>query len=310
MGRRLLTLLLAAGTLALADAARAEPVPWPTLPRREGTFDLNTTFTGFFGKVKPTPRESTWQTANVKLVDIGAGYAIGRLGPFHDCYVRVDGGYFTAHEEAVESPVDDLRAGHLFYPQDRGGFVRGYLSTNLIKRPRYGFGLFLQGTAPIKVDLAKFSSAHFHWVGGGTTLEVALTDPNELLHLHYSARFFVGSGAYSDEGQHNAQVQLTNLLRLEASRWLLPYRIGLMVGPHFEGDINKHVNPAYHNAYDSISPDLVNGDEVRSMAFALAVLPYIHVTRHAALELGYQHTLFGAYLQHTQQWTGGFRSSF
>lgn len=296
--------------LALAAPAAAEPVPWPTLGGREGTFDLNTTFYGLFGKVEPTPRESTWQTANVKLVDVGAGYSIGRLGPFHDCYVRVDGGYFTTHAESVESSADDLPVGHLFYPQDRGGFVRGFVSTNLIKKPRYGFGLFLQGTAPIRANLAKFSSAHFHWVGGGTMFEVALTDPTELIHLHYSARFFVGSGAYADDAQHNAQAQLTNLLRLEASRWLLPFPIGLMVGPHFEGDINKHVDKAYQAAYDVVSPDLVNGQEVRSLAFALAVMPYIHITRHAALELGYQHTLFGTFLQFTQQWTAGFRSMF
>ncbi len=309
MGRFSLAVLLAAALVAIAAPAAAQPVLWPSIGGHEGEIDLNTTFVGLFGKAEPSERESTWQTANTKLVTGGAGYSIGKLGPFHDCYARLDGGYFTSHAEQVEQ-TDDLPPGYTFYPQDRGGFVRGFIATNLVRRPRFTFGLFLQGTAPIKVDLGKFSSLHLHWVGGGTAVDVALTDPDELIHLRYHARFFVGSGAYEESAQHNAQVQLTNLFQLEASRWLLPWRIGVGFGPHFQGDINHHVNAAYNDAYGAVSPDLVTGAGVRELAFALAILPYIHVTRHIAIELGYQHTLFGINVQATQQWTGGLRTAF
>mgnify|MGYP006969543799 CR=1 FL=1 len=137
-----------------------------------------------------------------------------------------------------------------------------------------------------------------------------LTDPTKLVRLAYAGRIFVGSGAYDGTYQQNAAIVLTQLLYLALARWLPPWRIGVGVGPYFEGDINEHTNQVYNSAYGSVSPDLVDGDRNRSMRFAIAVLPYIRITDHAALELGYVQKLFGYDPPATQFWTGGLRASF
>jgi hypothetical protein len=302
--------LLSLMLVTLAAPVAADPVLWPSIGGREGEIDLNNAFVGMFGNVKPTSRESTWQKANTKLVTLGAGYSIGKLGPLYDCYARLEAASFVSAAERVESNADDLPAGYTFHPQDRGSYIRGTISANLAKRGRFKFGLYLQGTAPINVDFAKFSSVHLHWIGGGSDLEVALTDPEFLVSLHYRARMFVGSGAYSGDAQHNAEAQITNLLRVHVSRWLLPWPIGIAFGPQFAGDLNDHTNLAYDTAYGAVTPDLVAGDRVRSLSFALMAMPYIHLTKHVAIELSYQQNLIGTDLQATQIWTGGLRSAF
>jgi hypothetical protein len=276
----------------------------------EGEIDVNAHFIGEFGKVEPTERPTTWQTANVKILQMGAGYTIGEVGPLKDFYVRVEGGYYIAAEERVENPDDDLPVGTKFFDQDKGGFVTATVSTNFVHENRFAFGMFLQGTVPIDVNFQKFSNVHLHYVGGGTQLGVFITDPTKLVRLAAASRIFLGSGAYDGDAQHNASIALTNLFVLEFARWLLPWRAGVAFGPYFEGDLNEHVNAVYNRAYAAVTPDFVNGDRVRAMRFAIAVLPYIRITDHAALELGYVQKLFGYDPPATQFWTGGVRAQF
>ena len=259
----------------------------------EGEIDINAHFIGEFGKVEPTERPTTFQSANVKILQMGAGYTIGKVGPLEDFYVRLEGGYYIAAEEKVEDPNDDLPVGFKFFDQDKGGFVTATISTNFVHENRFAFGVFLQGTVPIDVNFQKFSNVHLHYVAGGANVGVFITDPTKVARLAYAGRIFVGSGAYDGDFQHNAAIALTQLFVLEFSRWLLPWRMGIGFGPYFEGDLNEHVNQVYNQAYGSVTPDFTNGDRVRAMRFAVAVLPYFRITNHAALELGYVQKLFG-----------------
>jgi hypothetical protein len=275
----------------------------------EGEIDINANFIGQFGNVEPTERPTTFQDADIKIFNVGAGYTIGEVGPFSQFYVRVDGAYFIAGEESITDPGDELYGTKMF-GEDRGGYVTATVSTNFIHEPRYTFGAYLQGTVPIDVSFQKFSSVRLHWIAGGTTVGVFLTDPTKLVRLAFSNRLFVGSGAYDGDYQHNASAAMTNLFSLEFARWLLPWRMGISVGPYFAADVNEHVNRVYHDAYARLSPDLVEGDRIRSMQLAVAVLPYFEITDHAALELGYVQRLFGYDLPATQYWNAGIRVSF
>ncbi len=304
--------ILSSSVLAIALSSSADALAFinASVGGHEGEIDVSAHFIGEFGQVEPTERPSTWQSANVKIIQLGAGYTIGKVGPLEDFYVRVEGGYYTAAEERVERDDDDLPQGYKFFGQDRGGFVTATVATNFVHEPRFAFGVFLQGTVPIDVDLQKFSNVHIHYVGGGSQLGVFLTDPTKLVRLAYSSRIFLGSGAYDGEYQHNASIALTNLFVLEFARWLLPWRAGISVGPYFEGDLDEHINAVYNRAYGAVSPDLIAGDRVRAMRFAIAILPYIRITDHAAIELGYVQKLFGYDPPATRFFTGGVRAQF
>jgi hypothetical protein len=298
------------GVLVTPSVAQADPASYPSIGRHEGEIDFDTSFVGALGIARPGDAETTWQRADTRLASIGAGYAVGRFGPLLDCYARVEGGLLTSADERSESAYATLPAGYRFYPSDRAGFVRGFVAANLVKTPRFDFGLFLQATLPLSVDLRKFSTARMNWVAGGTTLDVALTDPGELLRLAYRGRFFVGSGAYDGDAQHNASLQVTNLLRLEAARWLLRWPVGLSVGPHVEADLNSHRNAAYANAYGAVAPDAAIGARVQTSTVAIAVLPYVKLTEFVALELGYQQVVVGTNVRATQEWSGTLRTAF
>jgi len=299
---------LALATLGLADGAFALP-PVPT-GGEEGEIDVNALFTGAFGQVEPTERPSTFQSADIKIMSGGVGYTVGELGPLEDVYLRVGGSYYTSAAEAVEDPEDELPVGYTFYEQDRGGTACALLAANFVRDPEFTFGVFLQGTVPFGVDFAKFSTPRVHYVGGGTRIFVALTNPDKLFRLGYTSQLFIGSGAYQDDAQHNAAIALTNLFSLEAAWWALPWRIGVGFGPTVEGDLNEHANSAYQAGYSSVTPDLVADDRVRALNVSFAVLPFFNVTEHAVVEGGFVQQLFGYDAAATQIWTGGVRARF
>lgn len=303
------SLAIVGACFAFTTASPAAAFNTVTLGGEEGEIDINAQFLGQFGELEPTERRSTWQDADVKVFNLGAGYTVGDLGPLTDFYVRLDGYYYIAGEEKIDKPEDEL-FGTKMFDEDKGGYVTGTVAAKFVEEPRYAFGAYLQGTIPIDVSFAKFSNVRLHWVGGGTTVDVWLTDPAKLVRLGFNNRLFFGSGAYDGDVQHNAAAAMTNLFTLEFARWLLPWRVGIAVGPYFEGDISEHVNRVYHDAYARVSPDLVVDDRVRAMRLALAVQPYFKITNHAALELGYVQVLFGYDLPATQFWSGGVRISF
>jgi hypothetical protein len=301
--------LAVAVTLSLTTPSAADTLG-TTLGGDEGELDVNSHFGWEFGDIEPTEREETFQTADIKSMTWGAGYTVGDVGPLEDFYFRLEGTYFAATDEAVENEEDVLPVGHRFFGADRGGLVTAILATNFVHEPRFSFGVWLQGTVPIDVDLQKFAEPDFHYGGGGTAVQVFLTDPEKLFRLAWAGRLFFGSGAYDGDFQQNAAVAMTNLFYLEASRWLLPWRIGVGVGPYFEGDLDEHVNAVYYASYASVDPDLVAGDRVRAMRLDIAVLPYFRVTDRTTVEIGYVHRLFGYDARSTRMLTAGVRGSF
>jgi hypothetical protein len=302
------TTSLAIAVLLIASPAGAFGTA--TVGGEEGQLDVNAHFGWDFGELQPTERPETFQTADTKRMSWGAGYAVGDVGPLHDFYFRLEGTYYAATDEAVENEDDVLPVGRRFFGSDRGGWVTAILATNFIHEERFSFGIWLQGSVPIDVHLAKLGNPNIHYGGGGLLTTVHLTDPTAVVRFGYSGRLFLGSGAYDGDFQDNAAVALTNLFQLEASRWLLPWRIGVAFGPYFEGDLNQHVDATYYAAYGSVDPDLVAGDRIRAMRFAIAVLPWFRVTDHTAVEVGYVHELFGYDTRATQVLTAGVRGGF
>ncbi|MSP25333.1 MAG: hypothetical protein EXR75_09250 [Myxococcales bacterium] len=307
--------MAAAAMLAFAVAttprtAMAEVPDWPTLGRHEGEIDLDVSFTSAFGDIAPSPRVATFTDADVRVLSVGAGYNVGRVGPLAATYVRVELGSFSTAEERLGLPLDARPAGFVVNASSRGAFLRGSTAAALISGPRVSFALLLDGTIPIGAELGNFSSHHLDWLAGGTNLDVVLTDPDALVHLEYRARFKVGSGVYADDAQHNARASLTNLLRIEAERWLLPWPVGASVGPQFSGDLNEHANLAHAALAADRDPSVIAGDSTRRLSVDVALMPYVHLTEHAALELAYVHTLFGENLPWTRQWSASLRTTF
>jgi hypothetical protein len=276
----------------------------------EGVIDINAHFVAELGKLEPSQRETTWQDADIKIFNIGAGYTVGAVGPLSDFYARLEGGFYISAEEEVEDPRDDLPLGTSFYSEDTGGYVSGMLAANFVHEPRYTFGAFLTGTVPIDVELAKFSNVRLHYVGGGFDVGVFITDPTKLVRLTYGGRLFVGSGAFDGDFQHNAAISLSNLFSLEFARWILPWRVGVAFGPYFEADLNEHIDRSYHDAYARVTPDFVEGDAVRAMRFAMAVMPFIRVTDHATLELAWVQNIVAYDAAYNRIFSGGVRIAF
>lgn len=283
---------------------------YPTVGGHEGEIDVSAQFDGYFGDVQPTERPRTFQPADIKVFTIGAGLSFGNLGPFLDFYLRIDGGYFISAPEVVTRPEDDLPVGTLFHGEDKGGWATATIGTNIVHEPRFVFGLFLEGTIPIDVDVAKLSNVRMHYAGGGTVLGVHITDPAALLRLTSLTRFFVGSGVYASAGQQNAQTELESLFYLDLARWILPWRAGLGAGPRFVSDLNDHLDDAYYQAYGSVSPDLVAGDRVRQLALGGAVRAYFFITQSASLELSFDGQITGEDAWATRRYGGALRVAF
>ncbi|MBM4376569.1 MAG: hypothetical protein FJ095_15915 [Deltaproteobacteria bacterium] len=302
------SLLLGLAGLTSITPASADALDFPTLGRREGEIDLDTSFVGRLGDARPGEDAATWQRADTRIFTVGAGYSVGRLGPLHDCYARVEGGFALSADEPIGAGT--APSGPLLFQADRSGLVRGFVSANVVKSPRLNLGLFLRGTAPLGLDLQKFSSVHVHLFGGGSTLDVALTSPNTLLRARYLARLFVGSGAYDGDYQHNAELQVTNLLRVEAQRWLLPWPAGIAVGPDVRADLNGYRNAIYADAFAASAPGARIGEHIQATSVAAAVYPYFHITKHVAVEAGYEYVFVGTEVQATHLWSASLRSAF
>ncbi len=292
-------------TLAPARVAAFNQTPQAG---REGEIDVNAQFAAHLGQARPTQRRSTWQSANIKILSGGIGYTVGSIGPLQDVYARLGGGYFSADPELVERDDDLLPPQTSFFDQDRGGFVTATVSANLVKGPRYAFGVFAQGTVPLDANLEKLSNVHLHFGAAGVRFAVTAT-PGAPVHFGLYSELFVGSGSYLDAFQHNAAVSLSNLLVLETAQSVMSWRLGVSFGPYFEADLNTHRNEVYRKAYGAVDDGLAD-QQIRSIELAVAVLPYLRITDHVTVKLGLVHTVSGSYLPATQRWTGGLRVAF
>ena len=279
-------------------------------PTEEGEIDTSVLVSALWGDARPGERESGWMEANTEVLELGVGYNAGSVGPLEDFYVRVEGAYFTSAQETVERSGGPLPRGYLFHPADNGGWISALVSSKMVSEPRWSFGLFASGTIPLHVDLDKFSGPHLHYFGGGSTFDAYLTDPAGVASIALSTRLFLGSGAWADDDQHNASISSTTLVELRFARWVLPWRVGLRAGPYLEADVNEHVDRAYAAAYVAPGNGRDDGAPMRETRLALALMPYLEITHHAVIELGFVQTLTGYDLPYTQRWMGGLRSRF
>jgi len=318
MGRQLQR---ACGTLGAAliitaagSASAFVPVPVGGHP---GEIDAFVRVGYEFGLIEPTENKASWQKANWFVYQVGAGYTIGRVGPFEDFFVRLDHTFYDipAETSADEVRVDPALPGPRtciatvladgaceFHPADKGWLITPSVGTNLVHTATHSFGLFLQGSVPIGVDHGKFVQPRVDYVAGGTQLGVHITS-----WFGFSNRIFLGSGDFGgDEGQ-NAAVAITNLLHFDSPRFASEMlKLGIAIGPYFEGDLTQRSDAAYDAAYTPGYEDGVS-DRIRAMRFALAVLPYMQITDYLAVELGYVHKFFGYDANATMFLFGGVR---
>ena len=262
------------------------------------------------GKIEPTENALSFQAADWNVYTLGAGFTIGDVAWLQDLFVRLDASYYASpaerNEKGVVAPtsclgrvIDDHTCE--FYPEDRGLLITPMVGFNLVHKPAYSFGVFLQGTIPIDVNTAKFALPRIDYIAGGLQMGVHLTD-----WFGFQSRFYIGSGAIGAEP--NGAVAMTNLLSFEAPRWILPWKAGLNIGPYFEGDFTRRFDARYDAAFTTGYPAV--RDRVQAMRFALASLPYFLVTDRVALEFGYVQKFFGYDPPATQLFTVAVRSVF
>jgi len=315
--RRLSRWVLSFAAVALAGSLAAPAEAFVPIPvgGHPGEWDLMLRFGFERGLIEPNENDGSWQKANWELIQLGIGHTFGTVGPLEFFYLRLDAQYFIAPAETNERDVSvfperndvarclgrTLSSGACeFHRADSGMMLTPQVGFDLVHTADFSFGVFLQGTIPIGVDLERFVLPRIDYVGGGTQLGVHVTD-----WFGATARLYVGSGAF---GKQNGAVAVTNLYVLQAKRWILPWKAGIALGPYFEGDMTKRFDEKYDAAYTVGYPD--REDRIQSMRFGTAILPYAAVTEHAAVELGYVQKLFGYDVPATQFWYAGARATF
>jgi hypothetical protein len=271
------------------------------------------------GKVEPNENQASWQKAQWEIYQVGLGYTVGNVGPLQDFYFRVDNTFFRSPAEtnAPDRLVNPDAAppavclGRVledgvceFHPSDSGWLLSPTVGFNFVHEATHSFGMFVTGTIPIGVNLSRFTLPKIDYVAGGTQLGVHITS-----WLGYASRIHLGTGAFGGDHTQNATVALTNLLFLEAKRWILPWKVGISLGPYFEGDLTERFDDVYDAAYTP-AYDEGNRDRIRSVKFALVLAPYFQITEHAAIEAGYVQKFFGYDAPATQLWFGGARFAY
>jgi hypothetical protein len=101
-------------------------------------------------------------------------------------------------------------------------------------------GFFLRGTVPFAMNLEKFGNPRIDYLAGGWQLGVELET-----WLSYEAGFFFGSGTRPVSKDQNGAAALSNLFHFHAERWLLPWKVGVKLGPYVEGDIHERFDERY-----------------------------------------------------------------
>ena len=281
-----------------------------------GDIELSLRATFERGKIEPNENSDSWQKANWNQYAAAVGYTIGDAGPLQDVFFRLQGTYLDIPAESSDPDVllhpDDgavdpsLCKGSVrdhgvceFHPEEQGWLLTPALGFRAVHEPSFSLGFFVQSTVPIGIDLDKYVLPRIDRIAGGTEVGVQLTP-----WLRHGSRIYVGSGA----GTQNATIAVTQLFTLEAPRWLLPWKIGVSSGPYFEGDLTERHDDVYDAAYTPGYPE--NKDRVRAARFGVALLPYVQVTDHAVVELGYVQKLFGYDATGTQVYYAGVATSF
>jgi hypothetical protein len=303
-----------AGALLAAEHARAL-IPSP-VGGRPGEVDVSLRLSLERGKVEPNSNEASFQKAQWELYTLGVGYTHERIGPLLDVSFRLEGTYVRSPAEQSDPDrgnvaSDDCLSGVIpgpgrcqFHPEDDGGYVSPSIAFNVLHPGDFSLGFFVLGNVPLAIDFARFVTPRVDLIAGGVTVGVRMRE-----WLTFESRAYVGSGMFVGDDKQPATIALTNLFGFEAKRWLLPWKVGIKLGPYFDGDlIGDRADPNYDAAYTAGYPE--RSDRMRMMRFGVALFPYLQVTEHAALELGYVQKIFGYDTPATQFYTVGVRAAF
>jgi len=278
-----------------------------------GEVDVSLRATFERGKTEPHSDAASYRPANWQVYQIGAGYTPGDVGFLRDLHLSLDLSYFSSPAE-VNDPArgavpeanclgTSLDASRCqFYPADDGFFVTPRLAFNAIHRGDTAFGFFLQSTIPFGIDRHRFVLPRLDYIAGGISFGTHLET-----WLSFESSGYVGSGQFSADAE-NSVVATSTLIGLEARRWLLPWRVGIKSGPYFEGDLRRRFDERYDAAYTPGYPQ--KRERIQAMRFAIAFLPYVQITEHAALELGYVQKFFGYDAVATYSLYAGVRAAF
>jgi hypothetical protein len=309
----LLGLMLAASAFLPTTSHALIPTP---VGGRPGQVDVSFRLSLERGKVEPNSNVASFQRANWEVYTLGAGYTHGRIGPLLDVTFRLEGSYFTSPAE-INDPArgavaaEDCITGDIpsagrcqFHDADSGGYVSPSISFNVLHPGDFSLGFFVLSNVPIGIDFARFVVPRVDLIAGGVTVGMRMKE-----WLSFESRTYIGSGMFAGEHKQAATIALTMLFGFEAERWLLPWKIGVKLGPYFDGDLlGERTDPAYDAAYTAGYPERT--DRIRMMRFGTAILPYVQLTEHAALELGYVQKIFGYDTPATQFYTVGARAAF
>lgn len=273
------------------------------------------------GSVEPNENELSWQDAEWEVYSAGVGYTGAELFGLERPFLRLEYATYTAPAEVNQrGPVAAehcrgrvLDATHCeFHPADTGHFVKVQLGFDLIHRPTHALSLFLQGTLPIGANTDRFVLPRIDLVALGLAAGMRFQP-----WLTFQSRIYLGSGSL--DGKQNATVALVPLFGFEAERWILPWKIGLQVGPYFDADLTERYDANYDGAYVSGVPTTNDGsvrspgdtrDRIRMMRFGVSVLPYVQVTPYLVVEGGYTQKLFGYDTPATRFFSVGLRGAF
>ncbi len=300
--------LLLALPLLLIPASASALITSP-VGGRPGQLDLSTRVSLERGKIEPNENEQSWQKARWNMYAFGVGYGVGDFGPIRDLYVRVDGTYVVSPAEVNERGTvtpDRCRGVALdatrcqFHAADRGGFITPSIAWNLVHELKMSFGMFVQSSIPVGLNLDKFVQPRIDHIAGGVQTAVRLAEA-----VTFEARLYFGSGTF--DKKQNSTVAITNLFGLEAREWLLPWKVGVKFGTYFDGDLRERTDEIYDAAYTAGYPE--RRDRIRMMRFGTAIFPYLQVTEHAAIELGYVQKIFGYDTPATQFFHAGVRAT-
>jgi len=265
------------------------------------------------GLVEPNENQNSWQRARWNMYTVDGGHNFGKVGPLEDFFVRLGYTYIYSPAEVSErSPVLPAQClgralpGNAceFYPSDTASLITPAVGFNFIHEATFAVGVFVQGNIPLGLDAQKFVQPRVDHIGGGTNVGVRIRP-----WFSYESRLYFGSGLIESPKRQNATVAIVNVFGFEASKWLLPWKIGIKVGPYFDGDLTSRTDDRYDAAYTAGYAAGVR-DRIQMMRFGAAFFPYIQVTDHAVIELSYVQKLFGYDTPATQFFTGGVRVAF
>ncbi len=303
---RLFTLTTAIISVCILPSPAGAFVPSP-VGGKPGLFDVSAHLTLERGLIEPNENSDSWQDAKWNLYTLGLGYNFGKLGPFLDFFLRIEGTLYTSPAETNErtSVASDQCPGQVlsatqceFYPKDTGGYANITAGFNVIHQRNYAIGIFLRGTVPIGVDLDKFSNPRIDYIAGGVNVGVQLKD-----WLSHESQIYLGSGPF---GSQNATVALTQRFGFE---WKRPsWTLGVKVGSYFDADLSERFDERYDSVYTAGFPD--RRDRIRMMRFGVLTTPYVAISDRVAFEFTYLQKLFGYDAPATHVLSAGVRTSF